>query len=435
MLPLSALIDKAIIAASTLTGKKFGLLVASSVVATSAVVASAVTNPEGGISPLAALLGRSLASESAPAEAPVEEEAPAAESSPSPSSGPAESSSTPISSSPAPAPAPAPEPQEEPVEEPAPEETAPVGPVKHLFVVSLVSPGYEAAFGETSSQMPYLSTELRPQGQLLSGYSLLSENAAPNGIASISGQKPTAASRSDCPSFDDCVFPVETYTVADQLTVGKRSWAAYYEDMADTEGKPDNCVYPAAEEEYAAPEGGYAPQRNPFVFFHSLLDLGDCALNDKPLTELAAALKAKPEKAPTVTWITPNLCNSGSTSECPEGRSGGPAAADAFLGEWGKKILASPAYKDDGMLIVTFDQVDPVPVEAATPASGEEALKVGTLLVSRFLSPGSEDPKPYDPYSTLRSTEELFGLGYLPTPEVKKAKSYVKPLFGSESGD
>lgn len=435
MLKVNSLIDKAIVVAASLTGKKFGLLVASSVVATSAVVASATMSPEGGLSPLAALLGRSLASDSAPAESPIAEATPET-SGPAPSGGPSPSPG-PLASagSPAPAPAPAPAPEEEPTEEPAAEETAPVGPVKHLFVVSLVSPGYEAAFGETSSQMPYLNTELRPQGQLLSGYSLLSENTAPNGIAAISGQKPDADSKADCPTFGDCVYPVETYTVADQLTVGKHPWSAFFEDMVDVEGKADNCVYPAAEEEYAPAEGGYAPQRNPFVFFHSLLDLGDCALNDKPLTGLAASLKAKADKAPTVTWITPSLCNSGATAQCPEGKTGGPAAADAFLEEWGPKILASPGYKDDGMLIVTFDQLDAVPVEGVTPPTGDAALKVGTVLVSRFLSPGSDDTKPYDPYSLLRSTEELFGLGYLGEADSKKTKSFVKPLFGSESGD
>ena len=52
----------AIAAAASLTGKRFGLLVASSVVATSAIVAAAATNqPEA--SPLASLLGHSLAAD------------------------------------------------------------------------------------------------------------------------------------------------------------------------------------------------------------------------------------------------------------------------------------------------------------------------------------------------------------------------------------
>ena len=41
----------------------------------------------------------------------------------------------------------------------------------------------------------------------------------------------------------------------------------------------------------AAVTGGYAARLNPFVYFHSLLDLGDCATNDVPLTELEKDLK------------------------------------------------------------------------------------------------------------------------------------------------
>ena len=56
---------RAVAAAASLTGKRFGLLVASSLVATSAIVGAALTNPSG-VSPLAALVGQSLAADQAP---------------------------------------------------------------------------------------------------------------------------------------------------------------------------------------------------------------------------------------------------------------------------------------------------------------------------------------------------------------------------------
>ena len=62
---MQAQVRRAVAAAATLTGKRFGLLVASSVVATSAIVASAMTGT-GGSGALAALLGRSLASDNTP---------------------------------------------------------------------------------------------------------------------------------------------------------------------------------------------------------------------------------------------------------------------------------------------------------------------------------------------------------------------------------
>ena len=432
-------LDRAIAAAGTLTGKRFGLLVASSVVATSAIVAAAMSNPTTDLGPLAGLLGRSLASDSTPVEA---SPTPGSEPDPGPSSPSGGGSSAspapapPPAAAPSAAPAPVPEEPEKAPEEPAPAPLPEPGPVKHVFVVSLISPGYEAAFG-AGSQMPYLSATLRPQGELLSGYSLLDgDDTLPNSLAAVSGQRPSADSKLDCPSFDDCVFPVETTTIADQLTIGRLTWHAYAEGMTDpATGEPGNCAYPGAGEPYPPAEGGYTATRNPFVYFHSLLDLGDCATDDMPLTELDADLR-KADSTPNLSYVSPTLCNAGSTEECPEGKVGGPAAADAFLAEWAPKILASPAYKADGLLIVLFDRIDPAGAGEAVPAAAPESpsKKVGALLVSRFLAPGSTDPKPYDPYSVLRSTEDAFGLAHLGAAGGAKVGSFTAAL-GEGTGD
>jgi hypothetical protein len=259
--------------------------------------------------------------------------------------------------------------------------------------------------------MPYMSGELRPKGELLTGYSLLDEGSLPNDLAAIAGQRPEAKTKAGCPAFGECVLPVETPTISDQLTIGRFTWHAYLEGMADpTTGKPDDCVYPAAGDAYPPAEGGYTAVRNPFVFFHSLLDLGDCAANDVPLTELDGDLR-KADTTADVVYVTPGLCNAGAIAECPAGQAGGPAAADAFLAELVPKILESAAFKADGLLIVSFNQVDPAP--AADGSVPPASLKVGTLMVSRFLSPGATDTKGYDPYSLLRSIEDLFGLSHL----------------------
>ena len=67
------------------------------------------------------------------------------------------------------------------------------------------------------------------------------------------------------------------------------------------------------------------------------------------------------------------------------------------------KILASPAYKKDGLLIVTFGQVNTAaPIDPAPVPAGTDPLKVGTLLVSPFVTAGATDGVAYDPYSLLR---------------------------------
>jgi hypothetical protein len=447
---LSAQVRRAVAAAATLTGKRFGLLVASSVVATSAIVASAMTGT-GGSGALAALLGRSLASSgtpaaSAPAPSHTTGSGPPTASgsaSPAPSAEPAYSS--------APAPAPAGEPVSEPPAKKAPAPAAPeaeAGRVKHVFVISLTSPGYEQSLG-AQSQMPYLSATLRPQGELLSNYTLLDSGALPNGIAAISGQPPNAATSAGCPGYEElaaaranskgvlsgagCVYPVETLTLADQLTSSQLTWQAYAEGMVDEAGKPANCVHPdPGQSSASAQPGGYSASQNPFAYFHSLLDLGDCSSNDVPIDQLSKAL-GKADKTPTYSFIAPTPCNSGAAAQCAAGTTEGPVNADAFLSAWVPKILASPAYKADGVLIVTFSATNPAVPGAPAPTG--DSLRTGALLLSPFVTPGGTDAAAYNPYSLLSSAEDFFGLEPLALAGLSKTKSFAPGLLEENSGD
>lgn len=432
----------AIEGAASLTGKRFGVLVASSLVATSAVVAGALTGA-GDSDALASLLARQLGTANeAPAVSESSSAPPSGGEQAAPRGGPGAAGAAPSPSGPVEEPTPA------PPEEPATPATYPeAGPVKHVFLISLASPGYEASFG-TQSQMPYLATTLRPQGELLSNYTLLTEGALANGIAAISGQPPNAATDAGCPSFGDvspptadakgavrgtgCVYPVETLTIADQLTPARLSWRAYAEGMADPTGKPAGCVHPDQGEPASGTPGGYAATQNPFVYFHSLLDLGDCTANDVPIDGLSADLK-KANKTPAYSFIAPTPCDAGFTGQCASGAPEGAAAADAFLEEWVPKILASPAYADGGLLVVAFSAVDPEVPEAS--ASGEGRLKTGALLVSPLLTAGATDAAPYGPYSLLRSTEDLFGLRPLALAAAAKTRSFAASLLGESRGD
>lgn len=434
---LSRPFQRAMAAAATLTGKRFGLLVASSLVATSAIVAAAMTSSNGN-GPLAALLGRSLAAESTPlATAPPATPEPAAASAseaaqpaPQPATSPAPAS-LPAAPAPAPETVPTAEPEQPaaPPQAPAPE----AGQIKHVFVVSLASSGYDAAFGSTP-QMPFLAGTLRPQGDLLSGYSLLDKAALPNSVAAISGQPPTAETKGECADYGACVYSAETLTLADQLGLAQFSWRGYMEGMVDPlTGQPGNCVYPQPGAPPETASGGYAVRLNPFPYFHSLLDLGDCASDDVPLTELEKDLK-KADSTPNFSYISPNLCDVGVSGQCAPGVPDGAAAADAFLAGLVPKILASPAYKKDGLLIVSFGQLNTAaPVDPSAPAPAPSPLKVGALLVSPFVTGGATDAAAYNPYSLLRSTEDLFGLAPLAQAGGAKVKSFGADLRGGET--
>jgi hypothetical protein len=314
---------------------------------------------------------------------------------------------------------------------------APTTPVKHVFVISLASPGYDAAFG-AEPQMPYLSGTLRPKGELLSDYSLLTQTDLPNYIAMISGQPPNRDTKAGCPKFvelkgapdssgivhgNGCVYTNEALTLPDQMVVGGYFWRAYVEGMGDANGA-GNCIHPDSgasdQTEENSPGGLYTDRHNPFVYFHSLLDLGGCFSNDMPMDQLGADLK-KTTSTANLSFISPDLCNSGATDPCPDGSAGGAAAEDAFLKQWVPQILKSPAYKNDGLLIVTFGENGP---------SNASDNAVGTLVVSKFVTPGGTLVEPYGPYSLLASIEDFFGLGHLAMANDSSTSSFAQSVLG-----
>ena len=52
----------------------------------------------------------------------------------------------------------------------------------------------------------------------------------------------------------------------------------------------------------------------------------------------------------------PNLCNDGHDAPCVTGAPGGLAQADRFLAQWVTAITAAPAYRDGGLIVITFDE-------------------------------------------------------------------------------
>ncbi len=308
---------------------------------------------------------------------------------------------------------------------PSPEVEAKPTKIEHVFTISLAGHGFDAAFGPQSAA-PYLSKELVPKGVLLSEYHSLGTADLPDHLAAIGGQPPNADTQAGCTTYKEigaatptktgeiagpgCVYPNTVTTIGDQLSSSRREWRGYVEDLEKGPDGRQTCRRPASDAVddtgKARPGDGYATRRNPFVYFHSLLDLGDCDALNGPLQRLETDLAAV-KTTPNYAYIAPNLCNNGAEAPCVDGSPGGLAAADAFLAQWVPKILASPAYKEGGLLIVTFAGGPP----GLPPVAGTEGgVRNGALLLSRFADAGTTVAAPYDPYSLLRSTQDLFAL-------------------------
>jgi hypothetical protein len=294
--------------------------------------------------------------------------------------------------------------------------------VKHVFVVTLHGPGGDGTWASTAPAS-YLRDELAPKGTLLTAHHAVAHGELANLVALVGGQPPNASTRAGCPTYaefpassgtgsdgtvsgDGCLYPVTALTLPDQLTIAGKTWHAYVEDEDALPGGQQTCRRPAAgtadPTQQPRPTDQYALRHNPFAFFHSLLDLGDCQTNDVTLAELHADL-AEAKTTPNLTWITPDVCHDGTEPTCPDGTPGGQAGSDAFLREWVPKILDSAAYKADGLLLVLF-------TDGAAGDDEGGGGRAGALLVSQWTKAGATDATAIDHYGLLRTIEDLFGL-------------------------
>ncbi|HVC66954.1 MAG TPA: alkaline phosphatase family protein, partial [Acidimicrobiales bacterium] len=235
-----------------------------------------------------------------------------------------------------------------------------------------------------------------------------------------------------------------------QLDAAHLTWKGYMEDMGNVPSRESAvCGHPAVgtvdTTQRAVPGDGYATRHDPFVYFHSIID--DTALCDARVVPLGSTTGALPASAPAGTtglatdlatvattpnlsFIVPNLCNDGHDAPCvnQSGAATAEANMDAFLSTWVPRITRSPAFRKDGLLIVTFDEADvsgpgadataccneqPGPASALPGLSGPGGGRTGTVLLSPFIRAGTVSTVPYNHYSTLATVEDLFGLAKL----------------------
>ncbi|MBU3063504.1 alkaline phosphatase family protein [Nocardia sp. NEAU-G5] len=323
----------------------------------------------------------------------------------------------------------------------------------HVFIIQLENKGFDETWG-ASSAAPYLSRTLRAQGVLLSQYYGIGHNSLDNYIAQISGQGPNTQTQADCQIYTDfaatgtvppqqavgqgCVYPTSVHTLAGQLSAAGKTWKGYMEDM----GTP--CRHPAIgtqdTTQKATTTSQYAARHNPFVYFHEIIDSPDCQSRDVDLTALKTDL-AQPSTTPNLSFITPNLCDDGHDSPCVTGAPGGLASADSWLRQWVPVIASAPAFQQDGVLIITFDESDgpqqdasaccgegPGPNAALPGLTGMGGGRVGALVISpRYTAPNTWSDTPYNHYSLLASIEDTFGL-----PHLGYAASPGLPRFGTD---
>jgi hypothetical protein len=339
-------------------------------------------------------------------------------------------------------------------------------PIRHVFVLMLENQSYRATFG-SGSQAPYLARALPARGALLTHYYAIGHASLGNYVALVSGQAPNTATQLDCAVYEDfrasaaaldahgqlrgsgCVYPRIVLSLPDQLEAAGLTWKAYMEDMGSNPARESaTCGHVrlgAPEITNLASRGDqYAAKHNPFVYFHSIID--DQARCDRHVVNLERLPQDLASAAATAnyTFITPNLCSDGHDAQCIDGQIGGLAAIDRFLRTWVPRIEAAPAFLADGMLIITFDESDGAGADGSAACCGERALpgarfqpgfsgpgggRVGAVVLSKYVKPGTVSAVPYNHYSLLRTVEAIFGIPYLGYAAEKDLQVFGADLF------
>jgi phosphatidylinositol-3-phosphatase len=345
-------------------------------------------------------------------------------------------------------------------------------PIRHVWVIQLENEGYTQTFGKSSAD-PYLARTLRAKGALLKNYYSIGHHSLDNYIAEISGQAPDPSTQADCQVYtaftatgnamppdnqmpgDGCVYPAASLTVGNQLTSAGRTWAAYMQDMGNNPTRDNTtatsqgpaCGHPVVglddPTQKATKTDEYATRHEGFMYFESVID--DQTYCEQHILSFQPLRKdlSKISTTPNFSWVTPNLCNDGHDSPCANGDAGGLKQIDKFLKLWVPRILASPAYKRNGLLVITFDEGTTTKaccgevsgVSASHPnvtepgQTGPGGGIVGAVLLSPFIKPGTVSKVNYNHYSLLRSIEDLFGLLHLGDAAMSGVKSFGKDVY------
>jgi hypothetical protein len=334
--------------------------------------------------------------------------------------------------------------------------------ISHIWNIVLENENYASTFGNPAAD-PYLANTLPAMGALLENYYGTGHESNDNYISLVSGQPPNLQNQADCQSFSEfvgaalsdgieagsgCVYPANVATIGNQLTSAHKTWKAYEQDMGnDPSREGAACGHPAIgaidQTQRAEAGDGYATRHDPFVYFHSVIDAAAycnthvVAMGSTTGAMPASAIKGETGLAtdlrsvsttPNYSFITPNLCADGHDYPCINATGGASALADidSFLQTWVPRIQASPAYKQGGLIEITFDESDgaqsdssaccneiPGPGSPLPGLTGPGGGKVGAVLLSPYIRGGTVSTTAYNHYSTLASDEQLLGLAKL----------------------
>jgi len=254
---------------------------------------------------------------------------------------------------------------------------AAVAPFGHVVIVMEENADYSTVVGNTAS-MPYLNSLIADYG-IATQYYANTHPSIGNYEMLVTGEVLTNDDGETPASF-----PISVNNIVRELLANGKTWKAYAESIPSVGYIGGNS-------------GNYYVRHVPLAY---LTDVQDSATNRQglvPFTQFAADIAAG--KLPNFAFVTPNACDD--AHNCPL------STADKWLETNIAPLLTSTPFKDDGLLIITFDE------------SGNDNTHGGGRIPAVIISPAFskrsyQSTTLYQHQSTLRLMLEGLGIQSLP---------------------
>jgi phosphatidylinositol-3-phosphatase len=279
----------------------------------------------------------------------------------------------------------------------------------HVFTII----GENTELGQVNrTNSPYLIGTIKPSAAWLTSYFAVTHFSEANYAAMTSGQY------THCQQFDGSVASChqDVENIFHQLDTAGVSWKSWMESM------PTPCQVTSAGG--AKTLNHYAPKHNPATFYDNVEGLGgvwsadpagqsaECKANDiatggtgpNDMSGFNTALQSG--DVARFNYIVPNECEDGHDNCAPQGN--GVRQFDNFLANEVPKILASPAFGSDGVLIITYDEG----TSNQGPGSSKQFNGGGNVIFAALgplVAPGVY-PANANHYSLLRTWQDGFGI-------------------------
>jgi acid phosphatase len=243
--------------------------------------------------------------------------------------------------------------------------TAQVPASSHVFLLVEENHAYSSIIG--SALMPYLNSLANTYG-LATQYYADAHPSISDYFMLTTGQT-ISADDTQTPA----TLPVSADNIVRELMTSGKTWKAYVEDLP-------SVGYTGGS------SGNYLASSNPFAFFTDVNNSASQKLNLVPFSQFATDLAAN--QLPNFSFLKPNILN--------DGNNGTLDTADLWLQNNIAPLLASSAFQQDGILILTFDES----VDSDTAHGGGQ---VATVVIGPKVISGTKATTLYQHENVLRT--------------------------------